>query len=81
MVINTISHKGADFILHAEEKGGGQFPGSGRGSMVRNLLGQVGEYSFDRLVYDKNDISPSKHIPDQSVRFFPDFSANGGVID
>ena len=53
MVINTISLKGADFILHAEEKSRGRFPGSGRGSMVLNYTGSVGEYSSYRLVYDK----------------------------
>ena len=66
MVMNTISPIGANFIPHAEAKGGGWFPDSGRGSMVRYLVGQVSEYSSDRLVYDKNDISP-KHIPDQCV--------------
>ena len=47
--MNTISSISADFILHAEEKGRGWFPGSGRGSMVRYHIGQEGEYSSNRL--------------------------------
>ena len=67
MVMNTISPISADFILHAKEMGRDRIPGSGRGSMVLNYAGSVGEYSSYRLVYDKNDISPSLHIPDQCV--------------
>ena len=52
MIMNTISPKGADLILHAEEKGMGRFPGFGRGSMVLNFAGSVSEYSSNRLVYD-----------------------------
>jgi len=52
MVMNTKLAKSADFILHAEKKGRGWFPGSGRGSRVLNCIGSVGEYSSNRLVYD-----------------------------
>ena len=52
MVMNTKSPKSADFILHAEEKGRGRFPGSGRESLVLNYTGSVDEYSSYRLVYD-----------------------------
>ena len=52
MVVNTKLSKSADFIPHADEKGRGQFPGSGRGSMVLSRSGSVGEYSSYRLVYD-----------------------------
>ena len=53
MVMNTISPIGADFILHAVEKGRGRIPDSGRGSLVIIHAGSVGEYSSNRLVYDK----------------------------
>jgi hypothetical protein len=52
MVMNTISSKGPDFILHAEEKGRGRIPDSSRGSGVLNFAGSVGEYSSNRLVYE-----------------------------
>ena len=52
MVMNTKSPIGADFILHAEEKGRYRFPGPGRGSMMLNYAGSVIEYSSYRLVYD-----------------------------
>jgi hypothetical protein len=80
MVMNTKLAKSADFILHAEEKVRSRFPGSGRGSMVVNYTGSVGEYSSYRLVYDKK-----RHFAwfayTRSMRFFPDLSANYGVID
>ena len=43
MVINTKSSIGADFILHAEEKGRYRFSGPGWGSMMLNYAGS-GEY-------------------------------------
>ena len=79
MVMNTISPKGVDFILHAEERGGDWLLGSGRGIMVRYLVGQVGEYSSDRLVYDNKRHFAQAYT--RSVRFCPDFSSNDGGID
>ena len=52
MTMNTISPKSANFILHAEEKGRGRIPGTGRGSIVFNFAGSMSEYSSNRLVYD-----------------------------
>ena len=69
MVMNTKSPKGADFILHAKEKGRGRFPESGRGGMVRYFYSLVGEYSSYRLVYDNK-----RHFAEpytRSVRFSP----------
>ena len=77
MIMNTISPKGADFILHAEEKGRGRFPGSSRGSLVLNYTGSVGEYSSYRLVYDIKQ-NFAEYAYTRSVRFCPDLSANFG---
>ena len=64
--MNTISPKGADFILHAEEKGRGRFPGSGRVNMMRYLVGRRANIRLIDWYMTKNDISPM-HIPDQCV--------------
>ncbi len=69
MGMNTKSPKGADFILHAEEKGMDRFLGFGRGSMVLNYTCSVGEYSSYRLVYDNK-----RHVAQaytRSLRFCP----------
>jgi len=70
MVMNSKKPKSAYFILHAEEKGKGRFPGSGRGSMVLNYTGLVCEYSSYRLVYDiKRHFA--QYVYTRSVRYSP----------
>ena len=65
--MNTQSPKSTDSILQADNRGEARYSVSCRGSMMRNFKGLVYEYSSYRLVYDKNDISPSQHIPDLCV--------------
>jgi hypothetical protein len=65
--------------VHAEEKGRGRFPGSGRGSMVRYFDGLVYEYSSYRLVYDNKRNFAEAYT--RSVRVSPDFSASDGGIE
>jgi hypothetical protein len=77
--MNTISPKGADFNLHAEQKGRGRFPGSGRGGMLFNYDGLVAEYSSNRLVYDNKRHFAQAYT--RSVRLCPDQVANYGGID
>jgi len=67
MVMNTISPISIDHILHANLWGESLFQAGGRESRVKYHLGQEGEYSSIRLVYDKKRHFANKHIPDQCV--------------